>query len=77
MANSADFILDQRCVEERKPDIGDTVVLVYAEWTKKPPDIGVLMPGGNDRYQVLTGSKIVYWPRDGNAPIYVINKQWI
>lgn len=68
----ADFILSQSCVEERTPEIGETVVLVYAEFTNRHPEIGVLLPGGNGYLRVLTGGKIVFWDRQ--APIYVINK---
>jgi len=71
----ADFILSQRCVEERIPKIGDTVVLVYAEFTNKAPDIGVLLPGGNGHYRVLTGNQMILWDRQ--APIYVIDKRWV
>lgn len=71
----ADFILSQRCVEERVPEIGDTVVLVYAEFTNMPPHIGVLLPGGNGHYRVLTGDRMILWDRQ--APIYVIDKRWV
>jgi hypothetical protein len=76
MARSkADFILSQPFVEERTPEIGDTVVLVYAEFTNKAPDIGVLIPGGNDHYRILIGERIILWDRQ--APIYVIDKNWV
>jgi hypothetical protein len=76
MARSkADFILSQRCVEERTPKIGDTVVLVYAEFTNMAPDIGVVLHGGNGVHRVLTGGRIVNWDRQ--APIYVIDRNWI
>lgn len=71
----ADFILNQRCVEERVPEIGDTVVLIYADFTNKDPDIGVLLPGGNAHYRVLTGGRMILWDRQ--APIYVIDKRWV
>ena len=73
--NIADFILSQQCVEERTPEVGDTVVLVYAQFANRTPEIGVLLPGGNDRYRVLTGGRVVLWDRQ--APIYVIDKRWI
>lgn len=69
------FIFDNDFVVERKPVIGETVLLTYAKFTNKKPELGIYVGENNNRLKIFTPEKIVYW--DSNAPIYVIDNNLV
>lgn len=59
---------------EKRPKEGDTVKVVWANWYARIIDqnsvVGVILPGGSDRWIIDVGDKNIWIPTDSNIEVY-------
>ena len=56
--------------EERQPKEGETVKLVFADWTGLETRIGVVERFAGDRWVIDVGERKVWWDRYGTLLVW-------